>query len=119
MLEMNLEKVILRVTRHEIEDGLRTKATIDSVKLSEKMHEYLTKMGYTNAHIYNIIVHLLTSGKVRVDFRNYTERLELPGTEMYSKVQAITLLDDFIEQNFQQGKAVNLTQRIVIQQPRP
>jgi len=90
--------------------------------LSEKLNDYLLRLGYTNAHVIGIITQLLTQLKVRVDFRNYVERLELVNLEdRVSSLQAVSLLNDYILE-LSKGNippSSQLTQNITVQPIKP
>jgi hypothetical protein len=47
------------------------------IKLSDKISDYIMRLGDSNSMCLNIVIQLLTRGKVRVDFRDTSERLEL------------------------------------------
>jgi DNA replication protein DnaD len=117
-------EIPIRIINRSIEDGLLSGiATTAEVALAEKMSDYLLRLGYSSAHITGIIVQLLTKGKVRVDFREYTERLELISpSDQLNSAQAMTLLEDFITEistpEDTQPKTTNSTQRIVVQLPK-
>jgi hypothetical protein len=116
----------IRIVHQDVEDGLLSSIrTVGEVSLSEKMSDYLVRLGYSNTHIMGIIVQLMTQTKVRVDFRNYTERLELVelGDRITSSM-AISMLEDFISEKTapeeaQQAASLNKqTQKIVVQLPK-
>lgn len=117
-------EIPIRIINRSIEDGLLSGiATTAEVTLGEKLSDYLLRLGYSSAHITGIIVQLLTKAKVRVDFREYTERLELinPADQLTS-TQAMTLLEDFIAEistpEDSDRKTASSTQRIVVQLPK-
>lgn len=112
--------IAIKVTRWDTEDGIRRAPTVATVPLTEKLKECLIKMGETNPHIFKIFVALFTEGKVRMDFRNYIERLELtcPGDKL-TRSEAIGIVDEYIIQARGKTEQFNTTQRIVIQAPRP
>jgi len=91
--------------------------------LSDKIDEYILKLGYSNSQTLGIIVQILTQGKVRVDFRNYTERLQLfEDGELFTRTEAVDIFDRHIinmkKPAAAESSASNMTQRIVIQPPR-
>ena len=89
--------IFIEVTFHEIQDGMITEIheTV-AVSLGEKLSDYFMRLGYTNAHVVGLITQLLTQLKVRVDFRDYSERLELKNEmDRLTFIQAATLLDDY------------------------
>jgi len=113
----------IRIVNRSVEDGLASGiATTAEVSLSEKLDDYLVRLGYSSAYIIGIMVQLLTKGKVRVDFREYTERIELVNTEdMLSSAQAMNLLDDYItavSAGDDSHKLKAFTQRILVQPAR-
>jgi hypothetical protein len=112
----------IRVIHCDIEDGLMSSIkTTAEISLAEKLNDYLYRLGYSSAHIMGILVRLMTKSKVRVDFRNHTERLELlDPTDSLTAPQAISLLEDFIAQNQQPVEGTvdsKHTQRIIVQPP--
>ncbi|MBI3985410.1 MAG: hypothetical protein HY343_00695 [Lentisphaerae bacterium] len=113
-------EIMIKVTRNEMEDGIRTKKEVSVCKLSDKLQLYLTRFGHSNAHIYNVIIHLLTEAKVRVDFKDYIERIELvEESDKLERAAAITLLEDYIDVFRGDDKGgFTTTQRIVIQPPK-
>ena len=117
-------EIPIRIINRSIEDGLLSGiATTAEVTLGEKLSDYLLRLGYSSAHITGIIVQLLTKGKVRVDFREYTERLELVNpADRLTSTQAMTLLEDFIAEistpEDSDRKTTSSTQRIVVQLPK-
>jgi hypothetical protein len=92
------------------------------VPLSTKIDEYILKLGYSNAHVLGILVQLLTNGKVRVDFRDYAERLSLiTANDRMTRGDAVELFDEHLKtMNSHSGAAgeSNVTQKIVVQMPK-
>jgi len=92
------------------------------VPLSTKINEYILKLGYSNAHVLGILVQLLTNGKVRVDFRDYAERLSLsPDNDRMTRGEAVELFDEHLKtMNSESGTTgeSNVTQKIVVQMPK-
>jgi len=87
--------------------------------LSSKIEEYMVRIGESNEFCFNIIVQLLTKGKVRVDFRDTTERLQLVNKEdIMSRPNAVKVFDHWVEENRTQPMTSEKTQRIVLEQPR-
>lgn len=92
------------------------------VTLMEKLEEYVMRIGYSNAYVLSILVQLLVHGKVKVDFRNYSERLQLLDlTDRINRPQALKLIDFLIEElqgsQQQEKNDMTVTQRIIITQP--
>ena len=91
--------------------------------LSDKIEEYILKLGYSNSQTLGIVVQILTQGKLRVDFRDYTERLQLfEEGGLFSRTEAVDIFDKHIVNMKKPASAEasgsNMTQRIVIQPPR-
>ena len=83
----------------------------------------MLKLGYSNSQALGIVVQILTQGKVRVDFRDFNERLELvDASDLCNRVQAVALFEEHLlakqtpEDLDDQG---NPTQRVIVQTPRP
>ena len=43
--------------------------------VADKIEELVLKVGYSNAQALSVVIQLLTNGKVRVDYRDYSQRL--------------------------------------------
>ena len=116
--------ILIRIVNQTVEDGVASGiATTAEVPLSEKLDDYLLRLGYSSAHIIGVMVELLTKTKVRVDFREYTERMELVQPEdRLDPTASISLLEDYIaaasgtDSSHRQSGA---TQRIVVQTSKP
>ena len=101
-----------------IEQGTRETTPPKIVTLASKIDEYVLKIGYSNTHVMSVVVQLLTLGKVRLDFRDYSERLELlDPTETMSRPQAATVFDSHMN-SIRKDDPSLLTQKIIIQPPR-
>jgi len=118
-------EIQVRIIQRDMEDGLVSGiATTAEVALSDKLKDYLLRLGYSSAHISGLIVQLMTKEKVRIDFRDYSERIELVDPEdKLSSAQAMTLLDDFVTET--RGGEVEdpdqkktTTQKIIVQFPK-
>lgn len=112
--------ILIRIIDRSVEDGILSGiATTAQVSLSDKLDDYLGRLGYSSAHITGIIVQLLTQGKVRVDFGQHAERIELVNSgDQLTSTQAMGLLDDFIAETASAGGKQDTstkTQRIVVQ----
>ena len=91
--------------------------------LGEKLDEYMLKLGYSNSQALGILVQILTQGKVRVDFRDFNERLELVDeSDLCDRVQAVALFEEHLLSK-QSGENLddqdNPTLRVIVQTPRP
>ena len=89
------------------------------INLADKIGEYLLRLGDANSLCLNIIIQLLTRGKVRVDFRDSSERLQLVDqTDSVSRSEAVSVFDQWIEENKFKGEMPATTQKIIIEAPR-
>jgi hypothetical protein len=87
--------------------------------LADKIEDLVLKVGYSNAQAMSVIIQALTVGKVRVDFRDYSQRLQLRSPkEIMSRTEAMEVFDahlallkstDFSTEGF--------TQKIMFQPP--
>ncbi|MBI4026267.1 MAG: hypothetical protein HY360_14870 [Verrucomicrobia bacterium] len=118
-------EIRIRISVQDMDNGLVMGiASSTDVMLSEKLSDYLVRLGYTNMHITGIVCQLLTKGKVRVYFRDYVERIELmPPVQKFSSAQAMSLLEDFVaeihggETETEESKRTT-TQKIIVQPPK-
>ncbi len=89
--------------------------------LSDKIDQYLIRLGYSNAHVLGIVVNLLTVGKVRVEFRHYVERLELVDpADKTSRGVAVDIFDRFLIEKkgrSNQEQILEFTGKIIVQSP--
>ena len=93
----------------------------EELPLTEVISRYLTRMGLESALASGIIVQLLTSGKVRVDFSTAVQRLELKDlNDRMGAPEAMALFDNYAaslrtkDDSTGKGKTV----RIMVQKPR-
>ena len=96
--------------------------SINQFPLSKKIDEYILKLGHSNVHLLNILMELCVNGKVSVDFREYSDRLELVHLiPNLTRAHVVFLLDDYI-QNFlhseEDTQDTNITQKIILQPPK-
>jgi hypothetical protein len=116
------QQIQVLLSDRDIEGGIAHSAREkEELSLAEVISRYLTRMGLESALASSIIVQLLTSGKVRVDFSTVVQRLQLkdPGDRMGSP-EAMALFDAYAaslrtkEDSIGKGK----TMRIMVQKPR-
>ncbi|MFM8766050.1 MAG: hypothetical protein ACKOHM_11375 [Spartobacteria bacterium] len=89
------------------------------IKLSDKIGEYLMRLGDSNSLCLNIMIQLLTRGKVRVDFRDTSERLQLISEQdTTSRAEAVLVFDHYIAENKVKSETPEQTQRIIIETPK-
>lgn len=117
------DQILITCRIEWITDGVASKdRTGEAVKmkLSEKLGEYLTRLGYSSDHTIGLVLRLLTLGKVKVEFREYRERLELTDySDIMTRPKIIEMFDEFVAKlNPGGGESAGMTQRIVVQPKR-
>jgi hypothetical protein len=108
-------------TRSFIQDGVQQSSEVREISLEAIIDEFLLKLGQSNAHVLGVVIQLLTRSKVRVDFRDYTLRLELAaGESPMERAQAVAVFDDYIKRhkNPDGDRSADVTQKIMVQAPR-
>ncbi len=123
---VKLPQNILIVERREsLDAGVMSGAAVETrMSLAQKLDDYLLRLGYSNAYVLGIVVQLMTQGKVRVEFRDHRERLQLVAPEdLMSRTVAVTMFDSYVTTLTQKDKTPvafgsGTTQRIVVQGPR-
>lgn len=87
--------------------------------LEKIIDEYLLEIGYSNAQILGIVMNLLTVGKVRVEFRDYTDRIHLlHPKDIITSPQAADLFESYVKAKKMKEKVQalqELTGKIIIQ----
>jgi len=79
----------------------------------------MVRIGDSNDFCFNIIVQLLTEGKVRVDFRDSTERLQLVNKQdSVSRVEAVKVFDHWVQENRAKPELLESTRKVVLEPPR-
>jgi hypothetical protein len=113
------KEIMVREEVFLIEQGTREPVPPKIVTLSSKIDEYILKVGHSNTNVMSLVVQLLTIGKIRLDFRDYSERLELLNlSEIMSRPQAAAVFDQYLESANKEEEVSLRTQKIVIQPPR-
>jgi hypothetical protein len=113
------KEIMIRDEMFLIDQGTREPVPPKIVSLATKIDEYILKVGHSNTNVMSLVVQLLTIGKVRLDFRDYTERLELLNlSEIMSRPQAAAVFDQHLASGNKNDDASLMTQKIVIQPPR-
>jgi len=71
--------------------------TRDVLNLKQVLDKYTLTLGLQNAHLLEILITLLTTGKVWVEFRSYNERLQLlnPADAM-GRPAAVDLFNEYL-----------------------
>jgi hypothetical protein len=120
-----LSEISIHVTNQAADPGANQNKQVEAALLKDKMDDYLFRLGRSNTSVYAIMMQLLTKGKVRVDFRNYAERLALASLEdRVSTAQASALTEAYFQalpkdEKSADPNAVEATQCFVAQVKRP
>jgi hypothetical protein len=111
-----IEKSIRLVEQQFVEEsGLMIRSSRREISLFDKIDDYLLRLGGSHSHLVGIFVNLLFTGKVRVVFRNKTERLSLlEGTSTMVKSDAIILIDDYLSRSDAFHQPDTNTQKIIM-----
>lgn len=97
------------------ESGLMIRSSKREISLLEKIEDYMLRLGGNHSHLMGIFVNLLVVGKVRVAFRNKTERLSLVEESSKKTPQdAIHLIDDHLRRAAIANQPDTRTQRIIM-----
>jgi hypothetical protein len=89
------------------------------ITLADKISEYILRIGEANAFCLNIVIQLLTKGKVRVDFRDSSERLQLISEkDIVSRGEAVRVFDQWLADNQVQSEPIEATQKILMEPPK-
>ncbi|MDD4735582.1 MAG: hypothetical protein PHP44_05695 [Kiritimatiellae bacterium] len=108
----NLELICIR--QNNAQDGLINNAPAVTL-MQDKIREYCEKIGSESPHLFGIMIQLLTHGKVRVEFRDHTERLQLKNMDdRLPRAQAIEWMDQYLYKQDRDEDDFNSTHRIVI-----
>ena len=84
--------------------------------LSSKIGEYMVRISNSNEFCFNIIIQLLTHGKVRVDFRDSTERLQLVNKQdIMSRLEAVMVFDHWLVENRARPEPLESTRKLVLE----
>ena len=79
----------------------------------------MLRISNSNEFCFNIIIQLLTHGKVRVDFRDSTERLQLANKQdIMSRLEAVMVFDHWLAENRARPDALESTRKLVLQSPK-
>jgi hypothetical protein len=118
-----LQDIVIRQSRTTTA-GVEAGDVVESrMTVAEKIEEYVFRIGCSNAHALGLVLQLLTVGKVRVDFREYYERLQLlTKADLLPRPQAIPLVEEFLESlrpESTKSQESEMTQKVIIQPPKP
>ena len=112
--------IILIETRTLHHGGATEKSAESFCSLADKIEELVLKIGYSNAQALSVVIQLLTVGKVRVDFRDYSQRLQLASkSDMMTRADAAEIFDTHLTQmKVEPQSNTGFTQKITFQSPR-
>ncbi len=115
-------EITVLLSDRDIEGGIvHSNNEKEELTLAEVISRYLTRMGLESALASSIIVQLLTSGKVRVDFSTAAQRLELKDlNDRMPAPEAMALIDNYAASLRTKDDSVGKgkTMRIMVQKPR-
>jgi hypothetical protein len=116
-----LHETIVTVTRQERE-VVNPPPVTSEITLKQMLDKYLFALGYENAHLLEVLLALMTRGKICVEFRAYNERLALKDPlKMMTQPATIQLFNDYLT-SVKANKKVSIsgdrTQRITVQMPK-
>jgi CheY-like chemotaxis protein len=96
--------------------GLTIRENERHVSLYEKIDDLKLRLGGDNSHLVGVVIQLLSVGKVRIGFREKTERLCLSDPDMImSRDRAITLVDSYLAATERNDPEPNpLTCRLIV-----
>ena len=93
-----ISDISIHVMNQTADPGANQNKQVEIAVLKDKMDDYLFRLGRSNTSVYAIMMQLLTKGKVRVDFRNFAERLALASPEdRMTTSQASTLTEAYFQ----------------------
>ena len=88
------------------------------ITLADKISDYMIRIGDANSLCLNAVIQLLNKGKVRIDFRDTSERLELINqSDKVSRPEALMVFDHWIAENRFKSELPDATQKIFIEMP--
>ncbi len=111
------KQILIRVTTSTFEHGERHTTGEMIMTLGDKIDDYILKLGYSNTHVLGFVLELLTVGKVRLDFRAFSDRLELQDPDLVmSRIEATALFDEHIKmgQCKKTPPGAEVTQKIIL-----
>ncbi len=123
MSSINIRQIRIKQTRTSTIVGQAGEVSESSLSLAEKMDEFMFKLGCSSAHTLGVVVQLLTVGKIRLEFREYNERLQLENfADVLSRPDAMQLTEAYLAV-MRQGETdpmggLDVTQKVIIQAPK-
>ena len=112
--------IFVQETRTLLQTGAPEKSGVVTSTVADKIEELVLKVGYSNAQALSVVIQLLTNGKVRVDYRDYSQRLQLISqSDIMSRSAAVEVFDSHMAVlNSGNASSDGFTQKIVFQPPR-
>ena len=123
MSSIKIRQIRIKQTRTSTIAGQAGEVSESSLSLSEKMDEFMFRLGCSSAHTLGVVVQLLTVGKIRLDFREYHERLQLENSaDVLSRSEAMHLTEAYLavmrQEEVDPTGGLDVTQKIIIQAPK-
>lgn len=117
-----LSEIKIKETRTSTARETIGEVTDSLMFLSDKIDDYIFKLGCSSAHTIGVITQLLHVGKIRLDFRDYNERLQLMNpADAMSRAEAMISTENYLAAMKREGDTHNdldLTQKVIIQAPK-
>jgi hypothetical protein len=117
-----LTEIKIKETRTSTARETTGQVTDSVVYLSDKIDDYIFKLGYSSAHTLGVITQLLYAGKIRLEFRDYNERLQLLNAgDAMERADAMSLTEAYLASMRREGDThtdLDMTQKVIIQTPR-
>jgi len=119
---LELSETQVTVTRQEWETVTGQRPVSCVITLEQLLNKYMFSLGYQNDHLLGVMIALMTTGKILVEFRSYHERLELQDpSQMMTRPATVQLFNQFLASVKADKKVVlgaERTQRITVQMPK-
>jgi hypothetical protein len=111
----------VRATREEYGADPHTPRASEVLTIRQLLDKYSVTLGYQNAHLMEILIVLMTTGKVCVEFRAFTERFQLcDSTNILTRPATVELFNEYLvarkEKKLASGPEA--TRRITVQLPK-
>lgn len=116
-ISRSVETIRVQVSTQRKKDQQTSPVAV--MKLSEKLDELILRSGYSRDTLHGIVMPLLTTGKVRLEFLTYFERIELDDPdERATPQEAAVVLEEYLGQSaLPSSKQLSRTQHIVMRAP--
>jgi len=119
---LELHQTQVTVIRQEWEAATGQRPVQCVITLGQLLHKYMFSLGYKNDHLLAVLIALMTTGKICVEFRSYNERLALQDpSKMMTRPATVQLFNDFLASVKADKKVIlgsERTQRITVQMPK-